>query len=210
LAQFALSTTELKLQRGIGVYTSMHRGRYRVTLPLLLGCVSGLLMIWDLHNNHVIESMGMACDTGPPVWPYQASWIALITINSPAYAICVPLFFLFNLQTATARYPLLFPIIVIWWWWLGRRIDIGLLPSRSHRHRWWMSAALLAPAFGLYYVGIRNVLDDARWWSQYGKGLNVPQVLILLRSEGPALWCFLIAGILTASAFRVVRSKRPA
>jgi hypothetical protein len=154
LAQFALSTTELELEHDIGVYTSMHRGRYRVTLPLLLGRVSGLLMIWDLHNNRVIESMGMGWDTGPPVWPYQASWIALITINAPAYAISAPLFYLFNLQTAAARYPLLFPVIVIWWWWLGR---------------------------------IRNVLDDARWWSQYGKGLNVPQVLILLRTEGPAL-----------------------
>jgi hypothetical protein len=188
----------------------MHRGRYRVMLPLLLGCVSGLLMIWDLHNNRVIESMGMAWDTGPPVWPYEASWIALLAINAPAYAISAPLFFLFNLQTTPARYPLLFLAIVIWWWWLGRRIDLGLLPSRSHRHRWWKSAGLLAAALGLYYVGILSILsilDNARWLSQYGYvGFN-PR---LLRTGGPTLWCFLIAVTLTVSAFRIIRSGRPA
>ena len=54
----------------IGVYTGMHRWRYRVALPLVFGCVSGLLMIGDLYNDHVIAEMGMtASDIGPPVWP---------------------------------------------------------------------------------------------------------------------------------------------
>jgi hypothetical protein len=187
----------------------MGRRRYRVVLPLLLGCVSGLLMIWDLHNYRVIESMGMAWDTGAPVWPYEASWIAFLTINAPAFVFSLPAFFLLNLQTAPARYPLLFPASLIWWWWLGRRIDLGMLPRRSYRHRWWMGAVLLGAALGLYYVGIRLILDDARWWSQYGEGFNLRQILILLRTGGPTLWSFLIAVTLTVSVFRVVRSERP-
>jgi hypothetical protein len=176
-------------------------------LPLLFGCVSGLLIIWDLHNNRVIASMGMAWDTGPPVWPYEASWIALLTLNAPAYVLSEPLFSLFNPQTAPDRYPLLFPVIVIWWWWLGRRIDRGLLPSQPHPHRWWMTAVLLTAALGLYCVGIAFVLDYIRWWSQYGAvGFN----LRLLRTAGPALWCFLIAVTLTMSVLRVIRPMRPA
>ena len=200
-----VEAVKLELLCAIGVYTFVHRGRYRLTLPLLFGCVSGLLMIWDLHNNKVIESMGRAWDTGPPIWPYEASWIALLTINAPAYVLSAPLFFLFNLQTAPARYPLLFPAIIIWWWWLGLLIDRGLLPTRPRRHRWWASAALLAPALGLYCIGILFIIDYARWWSQYGHvGLR------LLRTGGPTVWCFLIAVILTVSAFRIIRLGRPA
>jgi hypothetical protein len=185
----------------------MHRRRYRVMLPLLFGCVSGLLIIWHLHNNRVIASMGMAWDTGPPVWPYEASWIALLTLNAPAYVLSAPLFSLFNLQTAPDRYPLLFPVIVIWWWWLGRRIDRGLLPSQPHPHRWWMTAVLLTAALGFYCVGIAFVLDYIRWWSRYGAvGFN----LRLLRTAGPTLWCFLIAVALTMSVLRVIRPMRPA
>jgi len=196
----ATNNAKLKLRRAFGVYTPMPRRRYRLALPLLLGCVSGLLMIWDLRNNAVIESMGMAWDTGPPVWPYEASWIALLTINAPAYALSAPLFFLFNLQTASARYSLLFPAIIIWWWWLGRRIDLGLLPSRSHRP--WTGVGLLAAALGLYYVGVLSILDYARWWSQYGHVGSR-----LLRTGGRTLWFFLIAVTLTISALRVIRVR---
>jgi len=184
----------------------MHRGRYRLTLPLLFGCVSGLLMIWDLHNSRVIDSMGVA-DIGPPFWPYEASWIAFLTINAPAYILSAPLFFLLDLQTAPARYPLLFPVAVIWWWWLGRRIDLGLLPSRSPRRRWWMGVALLAVALGLYCIGVVIVLEDARWWSHWGgQGFGMR----LLRTGGGTVWCFLIAVTLTVAAVRALRSERHA
>jgi len=124
----------------------MHPTRWRVILPLVVGCASALLMIWDLHNNSVIESMAFVWDTGPPVWPYEASWMAFVAINAPAQVLCLPFFYLFDLRTAPARYPLLFPVAVFWWWWLGRRIDFGLLPTGAHRHRRWTAAASLISA----------------------------------------------------------------
>ena len=190
---------------GIGVYRCMNRCPYRVMLPLVIGCVSGLLMIWDLHNNSVITSMGMAWDTGPPLWPYQASWIALVSINAPPYIAAAPLFSLFNARSSPERYPIFALAIVIWWWWLGRRIDFGLFPSRSHRHPWRSGAALMTIAVGLYCLGILALLDYAQWWSEYGfPGLR------LLRTGGPMLWCFAIATGLTISAFRIIRMGRPA
>jgi hypothetical protein len=183
----------------------MRRKRYSVMFPVSFGVVSGLLMIWDLHNYGVIESMGMAWDMGPPVWPYEASWIALLAINAPAYVLSTPLFLVCNLQTAPLRYPLLFPAIVILWWWLGRRLDHGLLPSRRYRHYRWVGTGFAAAALCMYFVGIRFVLDYASWYSQYGRlGFN----LRLLRTIGPMLWCFLIAVTLSASAFRVIQTAR--
>ena len=141
-----------ELLDGIGVYSSMNRNRYRVILPLVTGCISGLLMIWDLHNVRVVESMGMARDIGPPVWPYEVSWIALLSINAPAYALSTPLFLLFNARNSQERFPLFFPLIIAWWSWLGRRIDSGLFPSRGERHRWGIGAAFTVAAIVFYYV----------------------------------------------------------
>ena len=72
---------------------------YRVTLPLLLGCISGMLMVWDVHNSRLIDSMQVA-DIGAPFWPYEASWTAYLTINAPAFVLSLPVFFLLDLQTA--------------------------------------------------------------------------------------------------------------
>ena len=182
----------------------MHPRRWRVILPLVVGCVSGLLMIWDLHNYHVIVAMGMAWDTGPPVWPYEASWMAFVAINAPAQVLCLPFFYLFDLRTAPARYPLLFPVAVFWWWWLGRRIESGLLPSRPFRHRWLASAGFALPALGLYFVTAMMLLDDARFCSKYHVDLG-PR---LARTSGPSLWCLLIAVTLTLCAIRATRSDK--
>ena len=181
--------------------------RYRVILPIMIGCISGLLMIWDLYNGRVIDSMGMAWDTGPPFWPYQVSWIVLLSINAPAYALSAPLFLLFNARTSPERYPLFFPVIIVWWWWLGRRLgrrlDSGLLPSRSQRHRWAVSAALTLAACTFYYISIDFIVDYARFWSEY-RVLGMR----LLRTAGPMLWCFALAIALTISACRVLSLGR--
>jgi len=181
----------------------MRRVRFRVVLPLAMGGVNAALMVWDLHNQRVIQRMGMAWDTGPPVWPYQAAWTVLLALNAPVHALCLPAFAVFGLRTATERYPFLFLAAILWWWWLGCRVDSGLLPAWTHRHRRWTSAALLVSALALTCIGARLVLDAASWWVRYGDGPSVPVALILLRSLGPALWCFAIAAVPLVAASRV-------
>ena len=180
----------------------MIRRRYRMILPLILGSVTGLLMVWDLHNYAVIASMGTAWDTGPPLW-YEASWIALVSIDAPAYIISTPLFLVFHLQTAPQRYPVFFPAAIVWWWWLGRRFDNGLLPSRNDQHRWLIGAGLMIGALALFTLGTLVILDYTQWWFQYGF-----PALRLLRTGGPMLWCFAIAIVLTISALRVAGIRR--
>jgi hypothetical protein len=68
--------------------------RYRILLPIALGGLSAALMAWDIHNEKVLESTGMAWDTGAPLWPYQASSLILFALNLPAYVLATPLFLL--------------------------------------------------------------------------------------------------------------------
>src|SRR6266404_1369660 len=109
------------------------RMRFRVVLPVSLGIVSVALIIWDLYNLHVIRTMGMAWDTGAPVWPYQASLLLHHAINAPAFVLAAPFFFLPHLETMEMRYPVLLPVILLWWWWLGTRIDFGILGGQHLR-----------------------------------------------------------------------------
>src|SRR2546430_12829998 len=92
--------------------------RLRIVLPAVIGSLSVPLILWDIHNARVIESMGMAWDTGAPIWPYQASDILLRLLNGPAYSIAMPLANVLRLP-APMHFVLVVPAILIWWWLLG-------------------------------------------------------------------------------------------
>ena len=174
-------------------------------LPLVFGCASGLLMIWDIYSYHVVQAMGKALDTGPPFrFLYDAPWIGFLAINTPACALCFPVFSLFEIPPAPARYALLFPVAVIWWWWLGRRIDMGLLPSRPFRRRWLVSAGFALAAVGVYYATSILFLEDVEWWSGYRVRIG-PRLLSTL---GPRLWGVAIGVTLTLCAMRATPSRR--
>ena len=55
--------------------------------------------------------MGMAWDTGAPVWPYEASYHFLSAINTPAFVLAAPFFGLPHLELTVVRYPVLLPVI---------------------------------------------------------------------------------------------------
>jgi len=86
--------------------------RCRVTLPIVFGGLAAALMAWDIHNTHVMESMGMAWDTGAPIWPYQSSFLILFAINFPAFVLAAPFFVLGQLQTYPMRIMML-PLIAL-------------------------------------------------------------------------------------------------
>src|ERR1017187_908976 len=113
--------------------------RLRIVLPSVMGIISLPLVFWDIHNARVIESMGMAWDTGAPIWPYQASDILLRLLNGPAYFVAMPVANSLRLA-APSHHILVFPAILFWWGLLGLRLDHGIVKTRS---RW------RGPVFGV-------------------------------------------------------------
>ncbi|MGA2484189.1 MAG: carboxypeptidase-like regulatory domain-containing protein [Candidatus Acidiferrales bacterium] len=183
--------------------------RFRLVLPIAFGCLAVALMIWDFHNERVIESMGMAWDTGAPIWPYQASYLFLFAVNAPAYVLAEPLFFLHHLQTLPMRHLFLLPLILFWWWWIGTRIDFGVLGRRHYRHTKLIAGVLVAVALTLLYGGTRSILNELQWWREYGHGLPAVHSILLLRTAGPVLWCVLLAGGALTAAARLIQGRFP-
>ena len=126
--------------------------RLRIILPSVMCIVSLPLVLWDIHNVRVIESMGTAWDTGAPICPYQTSDILLRLLNFPAYFVAIPITSALRLL-ATGQYVLVFPGILLWWWCLGLKLDHGLVIAQS-RWRW--------PVFSFLVV-----LAACCWQSQY-------------------------------------------
>jgi hypothetical protein len=171
-----------------GVYTCM-RMRFRVVLPVSLGIISVALIIWDLYNLRVIRTMGMAWDTGAPIWPYEASLLVQQTINAPAFVLAAPFFLLPHMQIMEVRYPVLLPVIVLWWWWLGTRIDFGILGRQRFRRPKLFAFFLAVVASALLYTCTRLITDAVHRWLIYPP----PHLLLLTRTAGLVLWSFALA-----------------
>jgi hypothetical protein len=183
------------------------RKRFHVVLPTVVGSISTALMLWDAHNERVIESMGMAWDTGAPIWPYQISSLLLMALNAPANILATPLYFLLRLSTMESRYPVLLAAILVWWWWIGRRIDFGILERRYyHRPR---LLAFLCGTFAALLIGLSvyGVIDEFHWWRTYGSKLPSVSLLLLIRTIGPVLWALLLASGLLLAAAQLIQQR---
>ena len=168
-----------------------------------MGGISLPLVIWDIHNGRVIESMGMAWDTGAPVWPYQASDILLRCLNGPAYFIAQPLANVSRLG-GPSHFVIVFPAILSWWWFLGSRLDYGW-PAVKTRWRWPFFALLAASAALLSWAVIVVASDTLQWWLKYGSFFKTLQrSLLIVRFLSPAGWCAVLAFLLVVCAKRVV------
>jgi hypothetical protein len=176
--------------------------RLRIVLPLVMGAISLLLMIWDVHNEQVIESMGMAWDTGAPPWPYQTPDILLRLLNGPAYFVAQPLANVFRLG-GPSHFLMVFPAILVWWWFLGLRLDIGWSTVTS-RWRWPVSALLAISAVVLLCAAIVVSTDTFHWWVEYGSFFRIVEgSLLIVRFLSPAVWCAALAFLLAVGAKRV-------
>jgi hypothetical protein len=199
------ASVEVDQRKTVGVYTCM-RMRFRVVLPVSLGIVSLAFIIWDLYNLRVIGTMGMAWDTGAPVWPYQASLLLQQAINAPAFVLAAPFFFLPHLQTMEERYLVLLPVILLWWWWLGTRIDFGILGREQFRRPRLFAFLLAGIASALLYTGTRIIIDAAHRWLIYGP----PHLLLLTQTAGAALWSFALACGCLFGTLRLLQRRFPA
>ena len=168
--------------------------RLRVILPLVTGTVSVPLVIWDFHNQRVISSMGMAWDTGAPLWPYQTPHLLLYFLNYPAHFMARPVANF--LELVTLQYDLsIFPVALLWWWLLGLTLDRA---SQRFDSRWrWPTITILIPAVAtLSWTAVFTLVDAFRWWFEYGIDVWSAQTLVMLVSLAPTVWSICLALIL--------------
>jgi hypothetical protein len=162
------------------------RTRLRIVLPTAIGALSAMLTIWDIHNWNVIGSMGMAWDTGAPIWPYQTPDILLRLINFPAFLAAMPLSNLLKLM-APAYHLLVFPAGLVWWWLVGLHLDRRTM-NREHQRRWAMFVVLAICCGLLVTAAVAEVASVLGWYSKYGGALLSVNKLGVLRFLTPALW----------------------
>ena len=174
--------------------------KFKLTLPILMGAVSALLMMWDIHNQRVIMSVGMGWDTGAPLWPYQTPDTLLLAINAPAYLIATPISRLFDLL-APRQYFALYPAILLWWWLVGAYLDKRHLEGRVRSARVWASLFCLF-AVTLICLGVDGSYFALRWWWTYSRSLLNVSDLILLRLIAPSIWCFALSLVALLAARR--------
>jgi hypothetical protein len=160
--------------------------RLRLILPFVTGAVSVPLVIWDIHNQRVISSMGMAWDTGAPLWPYQTPHLLLYFLNYPAHFIARPV--ANYLELLVPQYDsFIFPIALFWWWVFGLTLDRASLRFDS-RWRWPTFTALIALAAVLSCVAMSTLVNGFRWWFEYGIALWNAQTLVMLIFLAPTVW----------------------
>jgi hypothetical protein len=172
----------------------------RYILPAVMGLVSAVLMVWDLHNQRIIMSMGMAWDTGAPIWPYQTPDTLLFALNVPAYLIATPISRLLNLLVPK-HYFALYPAILLWWWLAGLYLDKRLVRERTRKART-KAIMLCLVALGLISLGVEESRWAFRWWWTYSRTLFCVSDLILLRLLAPCVWCVALGSISLLAAWR--------
>ena len=171
--------------------------RWRFLLPLSVGVVSTGLMIWDIHNERIIERMGNGLGHGAPVWPYQTAEILFSFLNLPAYLFAVPIIRAYHLYIPR-HYIVLFPSSLLWWYIVGIVFDCGIIKRPTHRRWHWFVVALTLCFLALGIYGAQSTLA---WWRAYG-GWTREALLVLLRVATPTIWSFVIAAGAGAAAMR--------
>jgi hypothetical protein len=169
--------------------------KWRVVLPFAQGIAAAILSLWQVHNSKVIIAMGMAWDTGAPMWPFQTPEILLRTLNMPAYLITRPIASACGLQTSLAEIPILLPCIVLLWFLVGRSIDINSVPHQWPRRRKRLLGLFIPFAILCIYVSVRVASAGVMWWSEYGE-MSLTSCLILARVLEPLPWCVVASALL--------------
>jgi hypothetical protein len=178
----------------------------KLVLPAVMGLISAILIAWDLHNQHVITSMGMAWDTGAPLWPYQTADTVLFAVNTPAFVVSAAGTYYFQFGAISPMHHVaFFAAILAWWWLVGLWLD-NRLASKFTRKAPMRALALCVLAIGLFSVGAEQSRWAFHWWWTYSRTLFSVTDLILLRLLAPSIWCFVVGFILLLTAWRYRRN----
>jgi hypothetical protein len=171
------------------------RAPLKIVLPISMGLVSAGLMAWDIHNQRVIESMGMAWDTGAPLWPYQTPAALLNALNLPADFVSNVVTNFFNgYVSSPVHYVSFFFAILALWWLIGLYLDRR--SSRSYPKRRLIQGSLFCVlALALIFMGAEAVWEAVHWWIICNQTNGCPSGLALINHFAmediiPAIWCF--------------------
>jgi hypothetical protein len=180
--------------------------KWRLALPMAMGLICAPLVLWDIHNLQVIESMGMAWDTGAPLWPYQTPETLLFALNTPAAFFSNVVSNLLGL-IGPSHHILFFPAVIAWWWLVGLYFDKRQMARRTPTRRtpiWALTLCLLA--IGLIGLGIVESRWAFRWWWTYSRSLLSVSDLIFLRAIAPSIWSLMFGLVALSEAWRRARS----
>jgi hypothetical protein len=171
--------------------TSSVKRRLKLVLPIVMGLISAVLMVWDIHNQNIIRLMAMRWDTGAPLWPYQTPDTLLYAMNLPAYYVGGASAYYFDVGLiGPLRYETFFPAILAWWWLAGRYLDKRSDGEKTTVRSPTWAVILCLFAILLIIVGITDSSRAFRWWWTYSREIVSVSDLILLRLIAPSLWCF--------------------
>jgi hypothetical protein len=179
--------------------------KWRFLLPALQGFVAIALMIWEQYNERVITSMGMAWDTGAPMWPFQTPEILLAIFNAPAYIFAIPIADLLRLRTLGERQPVLLLAILLLWFYVGWLIDFRSVSWSWISRRKWLTAALAVATMISLSIGAHFAVDGVRWFGKYD-GVSFSSLFVFARAVWPAPWCVVIVLVSSWAIFRMLRS----
>ena len=167
--------------------------KLQIVLPISLGAITAILTLWDIHNWNVVASMGMAWDTGAPIWPYQTSDILLQLMNYPAFVIAVPLANRFGLLAPQYHF-VLFPAELLWWWVVGCGLDRRTMHSPRLGSRFILILLVIGSGLLILAASFQSAWV-LLWIVKYGRQLRSTSFLVALRFMTPALWFAASSGI---------------
>lgn len=164
------------------------------------------MLAWQQHNERVIAAMGMAWDTGAPVWPYEAPWIVFAIVNAPAALAGVAVSHLASIQAFEGRLPIHLTAAILLWFSVGTLIDRGVYRRRL-RAKSWVFAVVVGAGLACLCLGLVSVYSGISWWSSYGAS-STSDILLFIRLVAIVPWCALILVVSVRVVYSTLRARR--
>jgi len=163
------------------------------------------VITWAISNEQIIKSMGLAWDTGAPVWPYETPQILLLALHFPAYIVAQPVANSLGL-IAPDHYWVILPAATLWWWFLGSQLDFGLLRSDQPLA---MPPFSIVIAFALLLAwAVINTRMNLSRWPLFISGKWSDRAIAMTTIVAPVLWCGVLVSVIAICAKRAAASGR--